>query len=124
MMGAAAALVVIVALSTSADASDLSSPPPSRARPHRALAPLSARFPDHVLIAAPPGHPASADKQVGGTIIDWGTNISLDGPPSSVPTDPSGLISATRFDSEYQFSPDWLTDAAGEGSLEYREFRR
>jgi hypothetical protein len=102
-MGAAA---VIVALSTLAGAADLSPPSPTRHRPHGPLGRLPL--------------PPRADL----TTKNWGATSTFDGPPVRFSTDPSGVIGGTKFNSNYELSPDWLTGAKGRGLPQaYREFQ-
>jgi hypothetical protein len=95
------AAAVIAALGTPAGAADLLPPLSQRHLLHR---PLS---------VAPPGHlpPASTGlpnvERADTPIAGWGSTFM--GPSVAFPTDPSGVIGGTRFDPDYQFSPEWLS---------------
>ena len=90
-----AAVAIIAALGTPAGAADLLPPAPSRHAPH--TLPLRQSHPGS--ITANHDTPARGD-------VGWGTTFL--GPSTSFSTDPSGVIGATLFDDDYQFSPNWL----------------
>jgi len=101
---------VIAALGTPAGAADLLPPLPPRYQPHRPLNHLPGVSSGHLpraSTALPSGERADS------AIFGWGANSTSMATSVAVPTDPSGTIGGTRFDPEYQFSPNWLSGPAG-----------
>jgi hypothetical protein len=105
-----AAAAVIAALGTPAGAADLLPPLPPRHLLHRPLGHLPVRPPGH-LPRASTGLPSG--ERADSAIAGWGASSTFMGTSVAFPTDPSRVIGGAQFDTDHQFSPNWLSGTEG-----------